>query len=112
MNPSPMLKVQGPRLLAIAAAVAAFGSYQAGAAYPDLILSDHPVAYYRLEETSGSTASDSSVSHLDGAYTFNGAATSPSLGQPGINTNSISFVGGADSGYVSIPWDPVFAPAA
>jgi hypothetical protein len=56
--------------------------------YPTTILADHPTAYYRLEETSGTTAVDSSASGaFPGVYNVNGSY--PLLGQPGIDSNSI-----------------------
>jgi len=59
------------------------------ATYPDTVLADNPLAYYRFEETSGTTAADSSASGLyPGTYNVNGAY--PLLGQPGIDINSIS----------------------
>ncbi len=57
--------------------------------YPSTILADNPLAYYRLEETSGSVAADSSATHaFPGAYNFVGGY--PLLEQLGITTNSIS----------------------
>jgi Concanavalin A-like lectin/glucanases superfamily len=41
------------------------GSADAGA-YRELVLADRPVAYYRLDETSGTVAHDSGPHHLDG----------------------------------------------
>src|SRR5215471_19347150 len=83
----------------------------ASAAYPDTILSDHPVAYYRLEELTGaSTAADSSGNGLDATYVGNNAGTSPQLGLPGIDTNSVAFNGGTDPGSVRIPYDISLSP--
>jgi hypothetical protein len=48
------------------------------APYASAVLADHPVAYWRLGEASGTTAIDSSAHLQTGAY-FNGV----SLGQPG-----------------------------
>lgn len=67
-----------------------------GATYPNLILSDNPVAYYRLEELSGATtALDSSPNGFNGSYTYSldqdGVPDYPQLGLPGIATNSIFF---------------------
>jgi hypothetical protein len=72
------------------AAVVIFGLPAADAAtYPDTVLQDNPIAYYRLEETSGTTAADSSTSGAyPGTYNVNGAY--PQLAQPGIDINSIS----------------------
>ena len=39
------------------------------AAYQDEVLADNPVAYYRFEETSGTTAFDTTANSNDGTYT-------------------------------------------
>jgi hypothetical protein len=73
------------------------------ASYHDTVLADGPVAYYRLEELSGTTAVDSSGNGRDGTYTFS-TGGSPHLGLPGIETNSIFYDAvGADYGYVDAP---------
>jgi hypothetical protein len=83
------------------------------ATYPDTILADHPSAYYRFEETSGATAVDSSVNGNNATYFFNSLNTSPALGLPGIDTNSIGFNGGgSDYGYVDIPASSLISPVA
>jgi hypothetical protein len=83
------------------------------ATYSDLILSDNPVAYYRLEEPAGAiTAIDSSPNQFDATYVYNSATTSPQLGLPGIDTNSIAFNGGADFGSVTIPFHQELSPVA
>ena len=87
-----------------------FGIPMAYAAYPDLILSNNPVAYYRLEEVAGPTAFDSTANHFDATYVPNGAGTSPELGLPGILTNSIAFHGGPAFGSISIPFQPQLSP--
>ncbi len=80
--------------------------------YPTTILNDHPSVYYRLEETSGSTAADSTGNGWNAGYNFSSSG-SPQLGQPGIDTNSIAFNGGgADYGYVDIPASSLIAPPA
>src|SRR5262245_61963391 len=58
------------------------------ASYPATVLADGPVAYYRMEELSGTTATDSSGNSRDGSYIFS-TGGSPHLGLPGITTNSI-----------------------
>jgi hypothetical protein len=52
----------------------------AASIYETAVLADGPVAYYRLGETSGSTAVNSSTNGaaLDGTYTNFGAASTPS----------------------------------
>ncbi len=82
-------------MLPFAAALALLGAREAGALdYPSTILADHPSAYYRLEETSGTTAVDSSVNSQNATYIYNSGLTDPQLGLPGITTNSILFNGG------------------
>jgi hypothetical protein len=80
------------QMLPFAAALVLAGVRTASAVdYPSTILADHPIAYYRLEETSGTTAADSSASGLfPGTYIVNGSH--PLLGQPGIDTNSIALL--------------------
>jgi Concanavalin A-like lectin/glucanases superfamily len=95
--------------LPFAAAIVLFGLPAANAAsYPATVLQDNPIAYYRLEETSGTTAFDSSAS---GAYagTYNVDGAYPQLGQPGIDTNSIS-VSATANAYVSAGYYPDFNP--
>ncbi len=76
-------------VLSFLAVITLFGLPAANAAtYPDTVKQDNPIAYYRLEETSGPTAVDSSASGLYPA-TYNVSGAYPQLGQPGIDTNSI-----------------------
>lgn len=82
--------------------------------YPAVILADHPSAYYRFEETSGTTAADSSTNGIAATYVINSAG-SPIQGEPGIDTNSLLFTGQAgDStfGEVEIPAGPQIMPMA
>jgi hypothetical protein len=93
-----------------AAAIITLGVETVRAAYPDLILSDHPVAYYRLEETSGSTMLDSSGNGFDASIVTDSSGIYPKLGLPGIDTNSILVNGGSDFSHISIPYDPLLSP--
>jgi hypothetical protein len=98
------------RLLTLAAAFALAGIRAANAAdYPTTILADNPLAYYRLNETSGGTAIDSSASgQFPGSYVFSSDGVYPVLGAPGIDTNSISLSGSTSEApdFVSIPYNP------
>jgi hypothetical protein len=97
-------------VLLAAASVLSLATVASAADYPSTVLANNPSAYYRLEETSGSVAHDSSVNGVNAAYNFS-TTGSPQLGQPGIDTNSISFNGGgADYGYVDIPSSALIAP--
>ena len=54
---------------AVALALAAPAAAQAavpGSPYSTAVLNDHPSAYYGLDETSGTTATDASPNHADG----------------------------------------------
>jgi Concanavalin A-like lectin/glucanases superfamily/IPTL-CTERM motif len=55
-------------LLAAAVASMLWGNF-ALAAYQDEVLADNPVAYYRFEETSGTTADDTTANANSGTYT-------------------------------------------
>jgi len=55
--------------------------------YEDEVLADSPVAYYPMDETSGSTLNDKSGNGHDGAIQNN-----PTLDQPGFNNNTRSIL--------------------
>lgn len=79
------------------ACLAMLGSaHGAFAAYQDVVLAGNPIAYYRFEETTGTTASDSSGSGNDGTY-MNGVT----LGETGIAGAAAGFDGVND--YVNTP---------
>jgi hypothetical protein len=83
--------------------------------YPATILSNKPVAYYQLQELPGATtAIDSSPNHLDATYEYDANNLTPELGLPGIDTNSIEFLGTLPSGYgiIDIPFNALLAPVA
>jgi large repetitive protein len=74
-------------LLLLAAAVSGCGAPTAASTvasptapktYDATVLADHPAAYWRMDETDGTTMTDASGNHNDGAY-----AGAYSLGQPG-----------------------------
>ncbi len=102
------------KILPLLAASTLYFCGSAGAAdYPTTVLADHPVAYYRLEESAGaSVATDSSGNGLDATYIPNVEGTTPTLGLAGIATNSISFSGGPnnDYGFIDIPFNSLLAP--
>src|SRR5580658_3079004 len=83
--------------------------------YPSTILSNNPVAYYQLQELPGAgTAIDSSSNGLNAAYDYDASDETPELGFPGIDTNSIAFLGILEDGYgtIDIPFSPLLAPLA
>jgi len=108
------------RLSIVAAAlVISLGSALSGSAqstnYPGTILSNNPVAYYQLQELPGATvAVDSTTNGLNATYGFDTAGETPELGFPGIDTNSIAFLGNESDGYgsIDIPFSPLLAPLA
>ena len=71
------------------------------------MLADHPISYWRLDETSGTTATDFQHANT-GAY-----VGSPTLGQPGALSGdpdtAVAFNG--TSQYVSVPYSASLNPA-
>ncbi|MDQ6941135.1 MAG: LamG domain-containing protein [Candidatus Eremiobacteraeota bacterium] len=82
------------------------------AAYPNAVLLDHPIAYYRLDDT-GSTMSDAGSNALNGTY---GSAVTRNAG--GLVLNSIdpaaSFPGGAWSAtsIATVPQNALLQPSS
>jgi Concanavalin A-like lectin/glucanases superfamily len=109
--------IRKPLLLPFAAAITLLYQHPTHAAtYPQTILADNPVAYYRFEETSGATAVDSSTNANNGFINYvtqtDGITTFPQLGEPGLDTNSFLF-GTSDTGIqsdVDIPYIPAVNP--
>ena len=106
------------KVLQLAAAFALLGAGAAKAAdYPTTILGDHPVAYYRLEETNGSsTVADSTANGFTGYVTYvtqaDNVTVYPQLGLPGLDTNSALFATstGSGQGNVNIPVNSTINP--
>lgn len=104
--------------LPFAAAFVLLGLRPASAAdYPTTILADHPVAYYRLEESNGSaTVADSTGNGNTGYVTYVTQADNitvyPQLGLPGIDTNSALFATstGPGQGDIDVPWTSAMNP--
>ncbi len=112
-TPKPFSYLQRSSAVAAALLLSIGGAWGA-TNYSAIISADGPVAYYQLQELPGaSTAADSSPNGLDGTYNYNSAG-SPSLGQAGIDTNSLLFFYGAggpsDYGDVSLPPSLLLAP--
>jgi len=76
-------------------------------AYLNAVLANHPVSYWRLDESSGITAADSQHAN-NGTYT-----ASPALSQPGALSGdpdtAVSFNGASQ--YVSVPYSATLNPA-
>jgi len=86
------------KLVLAAGLASALWGNAALAAYAAEVLADNPVAYYRFEETSGSTANDATGNSNDGIY-MNGVV----LNQPGAaNLGKAATFDGIDD-YVSTP---------
>lgn len=67
--------------------------------YSDLVLADGPIAFWKLDETSGTTAADSSGNARDGTYTGGfDLGVAPTINLPG----AALFDG--SSGHVNIPY--------
>ena len=84
--------------------VATFSGSSSGT-YRDEVLTDAPLGYWRLGESSGTTAADASGNARPGAY-----VNTPTLGSPGLLTGeantSVTFDGITE--HVSIPEAPVW----
>jgi Concanavalin A-like lectin/glucanases superfamily len=86
------------KLFLVAGFVSALWGNLALAAYKDVVLADNPVAYYRFEESSGTTATDTTGNSNDGTY-VNGVQ----INQPGApNLGKAARFDGIDD-YVSTP---------
>jgi len=73
--------------------------------YATMVMGDNPSAYWRLDETSGTTAFDSAGGH-DGAYS--GSLTLGAAGAlPGISDAAVHFTGGN----AEIPYSPALNPS-
>lgn len=71
-------------------------------AYQDVILADAPVAYYRLNETSGTTATDSSGNGRNGTFTgstLNQAGLVPAI----LSGNASVFFNNGGANYLTVP---------
>jgi large repetitive protein len=81
--------------------------YNTGRCYKDAVLADSPVGYWRLGETSGTTAADG-IAGRHGSY-----IGAPSLNQTGALTGdtnpAVTFNG--TSQYATVPYDAAFNPA-
>jgi hypothetical protein len=73
------------------------------AVYRDIVLSDNPIGYWRLGETSGTTAASEVGGHHG---TYNGTITK---GRPGVivGDSNTSILNGS-GGYIQIPWNAAF----
>src|SRR5271170_3572742 len=92
----------GAAALVISLSAALSASAQA-TNYAATILSNNPVAYYQLQELPGATqAIDSTTNGLNANYEYDMAGETPVLGFPGLDTNSVTFLGELSDGYGSI----------
>jgi Concanavalin A-like lectin/glucanases superfamily len=113
-----MIAISRRKMLKLAALAGATGfvggglvrTAEASDSYSSVVLAKGPVGYWRLGETTGFTASDSSGDGYDGVYLGN-----PTLGQVGaINGDpdaSVGFNGPSSMDYVEIP-DPADGSSA
>src|SRR5580765_5800693 len=86
------------KLLLVTGLVSALLSNLALAAYLDEVLADNPIAYYRFEETSGTTANDTTGNSNNGTYTNGVLIDQPSA----ANLGRAARFDGIDD-YVSTP---------
>lgn len=76
--------------------------------YSDLVLADRPVGYWRLNETSGTTAADSSGNALNGTYTGTYTLLQSSL----LVDDPDAALSVAGAGYVEVADSPLLSPQA
>lgn len=67
--------------------------------YSSEVLADSPLAYYRLDETSGTTMADSSGNGRAGAY-----VGGPSLGQPALLNDGLASIATSSGKYAQTPY--------
>lgn len=96
MMPRPTMLALVAMIASLTVPIIALDPQDASAAdpYSDAVLASNPVAYWRFEETTGSTAPDSSASNITGTY-----QGSPQLATPGIvlgSSSGVLFQGGID----------------
>lgn len=119
MKPTRISARWKKQLLPLAAVIILSGARSATAAtYPATILGDNPVAYYRLEETNGSTTvADSTANGNTGFVTYftqsDGITMFPQLGVPAIFTNGAAFAlgTGAGQGNIAVPVNSTINPS-
>ena len=69
-----------------------------GLKYVETVLQDKPVAFWQLNETSGTVAADSSGNGINATI-----ETGVTIGEPGIPAGGGSFLFNGSSGYLSVP---------
>jgi PKD repeat protein len=78
-----------------------------GSTYSQTVLADSPLAYWRLGETSGTSAADASGNGRTGSY-----VGAPTLGAPGALSEANTAVGfNGSSQYVNVPYAAALNPA-
>ncbi len=82
-------------------AAAASGSGKSGTTYRDVVLADSPMMYWRLGESSGTTAFDETANHRDATY-----YGAPTLGQPGAIVGATNTSVGFDGTDDQALWTP------
>src|SRR5579862_5944534 len=108
MKPTRVSAPWKKQMLPLAAVLILSGIGNATAAtYPATVLGDNPVAYWRLEEASGSsTVADSTTNDNTGFVTYftqsDNVTVFPQLGVPAIFTNGAAFAAGTGPGQGSI----------
>lgn len=73
--------------------------------YPETVLADGPIVYYRLEDAAGSTTvmDNSSSGSFPGSVVFDELSVYPKFEQPGVSSNSVSFKGVGQKSQIAFP---------
>lgn len=104
-----------PWLTCAAVCLIAGSEASLAASYKETVLSDNPLAYFRLEEAAGAAdlIDSSATAAHPGTFNYSEDGSYPALGQPGIEVNSAYFKapnGGGSS--AEIPFAPELNPSA
>src|SRR5437867_3175240 len=86
-------------ILLVAVAVIGVRVEAALAAYVDTVTADHPTGYWRLGDSTGTTAVDNSASQVNGTY-----VGSPALGQTGAVQGDTAVTFNGTSQYMRVPY--------
>jgi hypothetical protein len=78
--------------------------------YAAIVAADHPVAYWRLDESSGGGTAVDAVGTFDGTYTPNGGIIIYGVLPPGIPNDTDPAVGVGDGANIQIPFAPELNP--
>ncbi len=80
--------------------------------YGAVVAADKPVAYWRLDESDGSSTAVDAVGSFDGTYTANAGTITYGVLPPGIPNDTDPAVGIANGATIQVPFAPELNPTA